>query len=60
MKIRVDQEGAKALTGLLDLALKQGGVANLDAVNVIRAGIQVDERPVIERAVEGDGSVERR
>ena len=59
MKIRVDQEGAKAIAGLLDLALKQGGVQNLDAVNIIRAGITVDEQPVIETADEDQGDVEQ-
>jgi len=46
MKIIVDKEGAQALGGLLDLALKQGGMTNLDAVNVVRSSIQAVEPPV--------------
>ena len=46
MKIIVDKEGAQALGGLLDLALKQGGMTNLDAVNKVRASIQAVEPPV--------------
>lgn len=40
MKIIVDKEGAQALGGLMDLALKQGGMANLDAINKLRESIQ--------------------
>jgi hypothetical protein len=46
MKIIVDKEGAQALGGLLDLALRQGGMTNLDAVNKVRASIQAVEPPV--------------
>jgi hypothetical protein len=46
MKIIVDKEGAQALGGLLDLALRQGAMTNLDAVNKVRASIQAVEPPV--------------
>jgi hypothetical protein len=41
MKIVVDTEGAQAVNGLLDVALKTGGMSNLTAVNVVRAGLTV-------------------
>lgn len=41
MKIIVDKEGEQAMKGLLDCAMRQGGLGSLDVVNAIRAGIVV-------------------
>jgi|AACY02.16.fsa_nt_gi hypothetical protein len=40
MKIMVDQEGRKAVVGLCDIALKQGGIQNHQAVGVILQSVE--------------------
>ncbi|MCP4255533.1 MAG: hypothetical protein GY775_19430 [Candidatus Scalindua sp.] len=40
MVIKVDKEGSKALTQIVDLALKAGGLQALQLVNTITAGVQ--------------------
>jgi hypothetical protein len=48
MIIRADKEGTQLIEGLLDLALKSGGMQNLNAVNLARAGL----RPLPEEPAE--------
>lgn len=46
MIIRADKEGTQLIEGLLDLALKSGGMQNLNVVNLARAGLQpIPEEP---------------
>lgn len=45
MIIQVDQEGRNVITQLCDIALKQGGVQNLNAVNAIFKSVVVLPTP---------------
>lgn len=40
MKIQADKEGLELIKQLLDLALKQGGLQNLQAVQAALAGME--------------------
>ncbi len=39
MEIKADDEGIKALTKLCDIALRAGGIENLNAINSITSSI---------------------
>ncbi len=43
MKILTDEEGKKVITQLCDIALKQGGVQNLNPISVILNSIELEE-----------------
>jgi|GEM_PF-3314315 len=43
MKIIVDEEGRQAINGLVDAALRVGGIQNLNAANLILASMQGGE-----------------
>jgi len=43
MKIEVDQEGAKHIELIADLALKSGGIKALQLVNVVISNAKLDE-----------------
>ena len=43
MIIKVDQKGSEILTQLLDMALRQGGIKNLEAVAEIAQQIELIE-----------------
>jgi hypothetical protein len=45
MLIKVDAEGKEAIKQLCDVALKFGGINNLDAINVIMSSV----RPIEDR-----------
>lgn len=47
MKILVDQEGKNVIRQLCDIALKQGGVSNLNQVNLILRSVNVLPTPVV-------------
>ena len=53
MEIKADKAGLEALTQLLDIALKQGGIANLNAINTIAQAIKPTEEdePLTEEEV---------
>ncbi len=40
MDIKADQEGIEAITKLCDVALKTGGIQNMNAVSVILSSIK--------------------
>lgn len=45
MKIQADKEGLELIKQLLDLALKQGGLSNLQAVQAALAGLgEIEEK----------------
>lgn len=48
MKIKADNEGFKALEQLVDIALKQGGISNLKAVNQFLNSVE----PLVELEME--------
>jgi hypothetical protein len=50
MLIQVDEDGKKALTQLVDIALKQGGISNLNGVVEILKSIQ--DMPKVEEPKE--------
>lgn len=43
MKIIVDEEGRQAINGLVDAALRVGGIQNLNAANMILASMKGGE-----------------
>ena len=45
MKIIVDSEGRQAIMGLLDAALRVGGIANLNPANVVLSSMKGGESP---------------
>ena len=51
MIIKVDKEGKSAVEQLVDIALKQGGIQNLNAVNLILHTIKL--LPVSDNKKEG-------
>ena len=48
MKIIVDEEGKKALHQLVDIALKHGGISNLQGTIEILKSVQDYAEPVVE------------
>jgi len=45
MKIRADKEGVEVITQLLDLALRHGGIKNLEITNKIAQAVEEIEEP---------------
>ena len=54
MIIKVDKEGLEAIKGLADIALKMGGLNNLQPVNKILASVVEEEEVATENASESD------
>lgn len=48
MIIQVDEEGMNVVKQLVDLALKEGGISNLNQVNVILKSVVVLPTPDVE------------
>ena len=46
MIIRTDEEGNQAIVQLCDIALKTGGIKNLEAINSIIKGITIIQKQV--------------
>ncbi len=44
MRILTDEEGKKVIEQLCDIALKQGGLQNINAINVILTSIELEEQ----------------
>lgn len=54
MIIKVDKEGLEAIKGLADIALKMGGLNNLQPVNKILASVVEEPENVAEDVPESD------
>ena len=48
MIIQVDKEGENIIQQLCDVALKQGGIKNLNAINKTLSSLKVIEEPKLE------------
>lgn len=46
MIIRTDEEGQQAIVQLCDIALKTGGLKNLDSINTILNGVTLIQKQV--------------